>query len=95
MDATSDRACRGVLGMCVLAAAGDGSATTVILRGSIRADSVFPTFSSGEPVYASINAGEVDTAYPTATGEILRIIGHGTTNNELLFNPSNDYYELA
>jgi len=49
VDANAAATCSNKLGMCVLAAAGDASATTMLLYGKIRADSVFPTLTIGAP----------------------------------------------
>lgn len=85
------------LGMCVLAAAGDASATKMLLIGKIRADSLFPTFTIGAPVYMSAaTAGVVTSTAPTGTTDFtVRKIGWGVTGDELYFNPSNDFITLA
>ena len=82
------------LGICVLAAAGDASVTTVLLWGKVRADAVFPNLTIGSPVFMSTTAGDVVVAVPVAAGNIMRIVGHGgITLNELDFHPSPDYFE--
>lgn len=83
------------LGMCVLAAAGDGSATKMLLFGKIRADSLFPTLTIGAPVYMSTTAGAIQVAAPSGTTDIVRIVGYGNTGDELYFHPSNDFIELV
>jgi hypothetical protein len=96
--ASADNAATGhnfKLGMCVLAAASDGSATVILLNGNIRADAVFPTLTVGAPVYMGTTAGDIQTTAPSGTTDIVRIVGYGNTANELYFNPSNDYIELA
>lgn len=44
------------LGICVLAAASDGSATEMLLIGKIRADTNFPTLTIGSPAYMAETA---------------------------------------
>ena len=85
------------LGMCVLAAAGDGSATKMLVFGKIRADSLFPTFTIGAPVYMSAaTAGVVTSTAPTGTTDFtVRKVGFAVTGDELFFSPSNDYITLA
>ena len=85
------------LGMCVLAAAGDGSATTMLLFGKIRADSLFPTMTIGAPAYMSAaTAGVITSTAPTGTTDFtVRKVGFANTADELFFNPSNDYVTLA
>lgn len=80
-----------MLGMCVLAAAADGSATTILLYGNIRADANFPTLTIGAPAYVSTTAGDIQTAQPSGTDDVIRRVGFALTADELLFNPSNDY----
>lgn len=79
------------LGMCVLAAAGDGSATRMLVWGKIRADAAFPTFTINAPVYASTTPGAVQTAQPSGTDDVIRIVGYGVTGDVLWFQPSNEY----
>lgn len=96
--ASADNAAAGhnlKLGICILAAAGDGSATKVLLLGKVRADAVFPTFTIGAPVYMSTTAGDVQVAAPSSTTDIIRKVGFGNTADELYFNPSNDFIELV
>lgn len=95
VDANAKLTSYGKLGICVLVAAGDGSATKVLLWGKIRADSLFPTFTKGAPVYASNTAGEIVTSPPSGSGDIVRIIGYGNTADELYFQPENTFLELA
>jgi hypothetical protein len=91
-DADADSTSGAVkVGMCVLAAAADGSATKILLYGKIRADAAFPSLTVGAPVYISTTAGDIQTAQPSGTDDVIRIIGYGNTADELFFNPSNDY----
>lgn len=97
--ASADDAAAGhnlLLGICVLAAAGDGSATKVLLFGTVRADTAFPDLTLGAPVFMSTTAGDIQVAAPSGATDIIRIVGHGGyTLNELIFNPSPDWFELA
>jgi len=78
-------------GICVLAAAGDGSATRILLYGTIRADAAFPTLTVGAPVYASTTAGDVQVAQPSGTDDVIRVLGFALTADSFMFNPSPDY----
>lgn len=88
-----------LLGICVLAAAGDGSATKMLLWGTIRADAKFPTLTIGANVYISaataglIVAGATNatTGQPTGTDHVIRVTGFALTANDLFFNPGSDY----
>lgn len=83
---TSDR----LLGMCVLAAAADGSATTILLHGFIRADAQFPSMTIGSAVYVGETPGAVQTAIPTGADAVIRRVGYAWTADELYFCPSQD-----
>jgi hypothetical protein len=89
--AGSDGDPRGILGMCVLAAAGDGSATTMLLHGIIRADTAFPTLTINAPAYVSETAGDIVVTQPTTADVVIRVVGFALTADELFFNPSSDY----
>lgn len=80
-----------MLGMCVLAAASDGSATNILRWGKIRADANFPTLTIGAPAYASTTPGDIQVAQPSGADDVIRIIGHACTADVLLFNPASDY----
>ncbi len=79
------------IGMCVLAAAADGDPTVILLYGNIRADAVFPALTIGGPAYVGTTAGDIQTAQPSGTDDVIRRVGFALTADELLFNPSNDY----
>lgn len=80
-----------MLGMCVLAAAADGDATTLLMVGFIRADAAFPALTIGAPAYVGTTAGDIQTAQPSGTDDVVRRVGFAWTADELYFNPSNDY----
>lgn len=80
-----------IIGMCVLAAASDGDPTVILMSGFIRADAKFPALTIGAPAYVSTTAGEIQTAQPSGTDDVIRRVGFAWTADELYFNPSNDY----
>lgn len=85
------------LGICVLAAAANGDPTVILLFGKVRADSLYPTFTIGAPVYVSAaTAGSPTSTAPTGTTDfVVRKIGAANSGDELFFNPSNDYVTLV
>lgn len=87
----ADGDARGILGMCVLAAAGDGSATTMLLSGIIRADTAFPAMTVNNQMYVSETAGDITGTQPTTTDVVIRVVGQALTADELFFNPSPDF----
>jgi len=92
VDADSVTTAGAVLtGMCVLAAAADGSATSVLLYGNIRADSNFPALTIGAPVYASTTPGDIQVAQPSGTDDVIQVVGYALTADSILFNPSQNY----
>jgi hypothetical protein len=96
--ASADNAAAGhnlKLGICVLAAANNGSATKVLLYGKVNAATAFPDLTIGAPVYMSTTAGDVQVAAPTGTTDVVRKVGYGNTIDELFFYPSADYLELV
>jgi hypothetical protein len=83
------------VGMCVLAAAADGNATKILLRGTIRADTAFPALTISAPVYVSTTAGDIQVAAPNATDDVVRICGHAITADSIYFNPSPDWITVV
>lgn len=78
------------LGICVLAG-NDGSATEMLVYGKVRS-AAFPAFTVGSPLYMSETAGDITHTAPTTADSATRKVGIATTAEDLLFNPSNDYY---
>lgn len=87
VDANLSDGYDALLGICVLAAAGDGSVTKMLLMGTIRADTAFPALTIGKPVYMGETAGAVVTTAPSTADVCVRIVGHALTADELFFNP--------
>ena len=68
----------------------------LLIKGYFKLNSYIEgSFSAGQPCYVSEASGEVDFVAPSAAGDVVRIIGHGTSESGvILFDPSNDYVEL-
>jgi hypothetical protein len=88
--AGADGDLRGGTGMCVLAAAGDASATNILLNGTCRADANFPALTIGSVVYAT-TSGDITVTRPSTTDHVIKVLGFALTADEILFNPSMDY----
>jgi len=82
-DADAVTTAKGKLGFCILAAAGDTSATKILRSGKIRADAVFPTMTVGDVMYVSTTAGEITATPPSGTGNAVRVVGFANTADEL------------
>lgn len=80
-----------IIAICVLAAASDGDATTLLLYGNVRADTAFPALTIGAQAYVGTTAGDIQTAQPSGTDDVIRVVGFALTADELFFNPSSDY----
>ena len=87
----ADGDARGTLGICVLAAASDGSATIMLRWGWVRADAAFPAMTINAPMYVSETAGDITGTVPTTSGVVERVIGVAETADELFFNPSTTW----
>jgi hypothetical protein len=82
------------LGICVSAVTGVCS-TTILLYGTVRADSLYSTLTVGASVFVSdATAGQITQAAPTTSAHEIRIIGYANTSHELFFNPSDEWMEL-
>jgi len=90
-DASAASTSGGKIGICVLAAAGDGSATTILLYGKVNAATAFPALTVGAAAYISETAGDIVTAQPITTDAVIRVVGFANTVDELYFCPSPDY----
>lgn len=85
-----------ILGLCLLAAT-DGTATNILLSGTMRSAAFPASIPLGAPVYVSTTAGDITATAPAGTADIVRIVGHAITAepNTIYFNPSQDWIELA
>lgn len=92
-DADSEAKSFGLLGICVLAAANDGSATKMLMQGRVNAATAFPSFTIGAPVYLSTTDGDLTSTAPSGAGDCMRCVGHAITADEIWFEPSKDWYE--
>jgi len=71
----------------------------MLLKGTftMAAGAIDGTEATGDELYVSTTAGHVTSAAPTATGDVVRVIGYclDGTNGQIWFNPSNDWIELS
>jgi hypothetical protein len=81
------------LGLCVLAAAGDTSATNMLLLGTMRSAAFPASITGGAQLYVSQTAGDMTTTIPTGADVVVRVVGWAisTEPNTIYFNPSSDY----
>ena len=80
----------GILTIAASAAAADGMVTRGIVY--LATD---PGGSVGNVVYLSITPGDFTTTPVSATGNVSRVVGYKLATNIIMFNPSQDWVELA
>ena len=84
------------LGICILAATSDGDPTTVLLWGKVNAATAFPDMTAYAPVYISAaTAGDVTSTAPSTSTNVVRIVGHANSGDELFFNPDPTWVVIA
>jgi len=75
-----------------------GSAAEVVLEGAVKlgSNTGFSGASRGDLLYLSTTGGEVTTTAPSATGDIVRVVGYviDATNAQIYFNPDNTWLEI-
>jgi len=75
-------------------AIGDTVAKGLLVKGLFTG--TITDWDAGLPVYISTAVGTMTTTMPTGTGDIVRKVGYCTpTTNQLWFDPSSDFVELA
>ena len=82
-----------------MVALGTNATKGLLLRGMIRLKEN-PGASPGTPIYLSGTAGAATGTAPSATGDVVRILGYQLTNgagaiNACYFNPDNTWVELT
>tara|TARA_R110001599_G_scaffold163837_1_gene353208 strand:+ start:74 stop:514 length:441 start_codon:yes stop_codon:yes gene_type:complete len=67
----------------------------MLLRGAVTMTDTISQI--GNPVYLSPTPGRVVSAKPTATGQVIRVLGYGLNvgSNTMYFNPDNTYITLG
>jgi hypothetical protein len=96
-DADSLAESTPLLGVCLLSASTFGP-TFMLLKGFIRTNYSLGSVP-GEPLYIEPGTGGSGVGYmnpvaPTATGQIVRLIGHTFSSDKIRFNPDNIWIEL-
>jgi hypothetical protein len=89
-DADTAAQSRNLLG---IATAYDETSSPLLIRGFFKNTSW--SFTVGAPVYLSTTAGSLTSTQPTGAGDIVRVVGYAIAADELYFNPSQDWVELA
>ena len=91
-EANSSTTSTNMMGIVLTAGITSGNPVPVALAGSLVCMAAFPTLTIGAPVYISdSSAGAVVVTQPSASGDVIRVMGYGTTSACMYFNPSSDY----
>ena len=53
------------------------------------------TGSAGDPLYLDTTTGALNATAPSASGEVVRVMGYKLDANRVYFNPSNDWLEIV
>ncbi len=94
-DADAEATSGDVMLAIVLAAGVDGDTGLLLLRGFVREDDWNNT-SYGQALFVSTTAGDFTATAPSATGDIVRVIGYaGTTADQIYFSPDNSWLEIS
>jgi len=89
-----------MLGICVKTAT-TGTATSILINGFVEVTSYATILKTGEPLYMSTTPGSMNKTAPTASGNIVRLIGNTfwdtNTNAKIIihFNPDKSWIELT
>lgn len=86
-DADADATAGAVRIAIAVSASTDNNPVTILTYGKIRADAKFPTLTVGAPAYVSTSPGLIQVAQPSGTDDVIRIVGHANTADELMFAP--------
>lgn len=89
-DADAAATAGGVLLAMSAEAKTDGQAMNVVMRGIIRNDAWTWT-GAGKPLYVSTTAGALTETAPSATDDVIRVVGYTLSDDAIYFNPSNDW----
>jgi len=92
-DADATGTAGGVL--LALALGTDPDVDGMLLRGMFTLD--YDTGTIADELYVSTTAGQITSVAPTATNDIVRIVGYclDSSNGQIYFDPSNDFIELS
>lgn len=89
VDADAESTTAGLLGIA-LGTGTDGNALTVALKGSVVRDDTW-AWTVGQTLYASTTPGGITATAPSATDDVVRVVGYAVTDDAILFSPDETY----
>lgn len=93
-DADAAATAGGVLLAISLESKNDGEAMKVALPNSFVRDDSW-NWTVGAPLYASLTAGAITATAPSATDDVVRVVGFAVSADAIWFQPSVDYATVA
>jgi predicted RecA/RadA family phage recombinase len=94
-DADAASTASGLLAIATSTTSNNGMLVNGVVK--VADNAGFSSASEGDVLYVSTTAGHVTTTAPTATGDIVRVVGYvlDPTNGIIYFDPSKDWIELS
>ena len=92
VDADAEATTKGMLAIATASISADATGV-FLLRGFFRDDTW--TWTVGGDLYCSTTPGLPTQTAPSATGDIVRIIGQAYSADVIWFNPDNTYIEVS
>lgn len=92
-DADAAATATGMLAVS-MAVGSDGNPLLVALAGSFVRDDTF-AFTVGAELFISTTAGDLTETAPSATGDIVRVVGYAVSADVVYFNPGSTWVEIA
>lgn len=94
-DADAASTASGLLAIATSTASNNGMLVSGVVK--VADNTGFSSSNEGDVLYVSTTAGHVTTTAPTATGDIVRVVGYvlDPTNGIIYFDPSKDWIELS
>ena len=93
-DADAAATAGGVMLAISLETKSDGQAMKVALPGSFVRDDTW-NWTVGAPLYVSLSPGAITATAPSATDDVVRVVGFAVSADVIYFNPSADYATVA
>jgi len=81
---------RNLLGICTN---GAGYNRGMLIRGYYK--NTAWSLTIGSPIYLSTTANTITSTAPSASGNIVRVVGYALASDEIYFNPSQDWIEIV
>ena len=80
-------------GLLALATSSVDFSRGMLIRGFYK-DTTW-SWTQGNVLYLGTTAGKLTQTQPTGTGDIVRVVGYALSSDEIFFDPSKDWIELA